>query len=106
MDDRSHEVLAVAILFLVTSWITVGLRVYVRAGMLKTFGSDDWAMVATLVSVTEFLQGSAGTRYPIKTRQWLTIGSFFSQRTSCARLVVPSTALANTQEILTPTMFE
>lgn len=50
MDDRSPEVLSVAILFLVTSWIIVGVRVYVRAGMLKTFGSDDWAMVVTLVS--------------------------------------------------------
>jgi len=55
MDDRSHEVLAVAILFFVISWVTVGLRVYVRAGMLKTFGVDDWAMVATLLLFTAYL---------------------------------------------------
>jgi hypothetical protein len=54
MEDRSNEVLAVAILFLITSWITVGLRVYVRAGMRNTFSPDDWAMVATLVSVLRF----------------------------------------------------
>ncbi|KAF2493557.1 hypothetical protein BU16DRAFT_83435 [Lophium mytilinum] len=55
MADRSHEVLAVAILFLVTSWITVSLRVYVRAGMLKTFGADDWTMVTTLLLFTAYL---------------------------------------------------
>ena len=49
MEDRGHEILAVAIPFLVLSWVTVGLRVYVRAGMLKSFGMDDWAMVVTLV---------------------------------------------------------
>jgi len=51
MEDRGHEILAVAILFLVLSWVTMGLRVYVRAGMLKSFGMDDWAMVVTVVSL-------------------------------------------------------
>lgn len=43
--------MAVAILFFVLTWLTVGLRVYVRAIMLKTWGRDDWAMVITLVSL-------------------------------------------------------
>lgn len=50
MEDRSHEVLAVAVLFLTLTWITVLLRVYVRAGMLKSWGLDDWMMLVTQVS--------------------------------------------------------
>lgn len=41
--------MAIAALFFVLTWLTVGLRVYVRGIMLKTWGRDDWAMVATLV---------------------------------------------------------
>ena len=51
MEDRGHELFAISIFFLVLSWVTVGLRVYVRAGMLKSFGMDDWAMVVTVVSL-------------------------------------------------------
>lgn len=51
MEDRGHQILAVNILFLVLSWVTISLRVYVRAGMLKSFGMDDWAMVVTVVSL-------------------------------------------------------
>lgn len=50
MDDRRSEVLAVATLFFVVSWVTVGLRVYVRGFMMKTWGKDDSYMLATLVS--------------------------------------------------------
>lgn len=49
MEDRSQQVLAVAILFFILSWLTVLLRIYVRAGMLKSFGLDDWLMVTTQV---------------------------------------------------------
>jgi hypothetical protein len=48
-EDCSPEVFAVAILFFVLTWLTVGLRVYVRAIMMKTWGKDDWCMVAALV---------------------------------------------------------
>ena len=51
MEDRSHQILAVNILFFVLSWVAISLRVYVRAGMLKSFGMDDWAMVVTVVSI-------------------------------------------------------
>ncbi|OCK74960.1 hypothetical protein K432DRAFT_309581 [Lepidopterella palustris CBS 459.81] len=60
MDDRSHEVLAVAIFFLILSWVTVSLRVYVRAGMLKSFGLDDWIMVLTLLLFTVYLACQIG----------------------------------------------
>lgn len=49
MENRSGQVLAVAILFFILSWLAVALRVYVRAGMLKAFGLDDWLMLLTQV---------------------------------------------------------
>lgn len=48
-DDRSREVLAVATLFFVLTWVTVGLRAYVRARLMKTWGTDDWYMVGAQV---------------------------------------------------------
>ncbi|KAL2005112.1 hypothetical protein VTN00DRAFT_2962 [Thermoascus crustaceus] len=55
MEDRSQQVLAVAILFFILSWLTVLLRIYVRAGMLKSFGLDDWLMVITQLIFTAYL---------------------------------------------------
>ncbi|KAF1986278.1 hypothetical protein K402DRAFT_421485 [Aulographum hederae CBS 113979] len=55
MQDRSGEVLAVAILFACLTWITVLLRVYVRGYLLRSFGLDDWTMVATQIFFTGYL---------------------------------------------------
>lgn len=55
MNNRSREVLAVAILFFILTWITVGLRIYVRAIMLKIWEQDDWWMVVTLLIFTVYL---------------------------------------------------
>lgn len=52
MEGRSGEVMTVAILFLILTWLTVSLRVYVRAIMLRNLGDDDWAMAVTLVRRT------------------------------------------------------
>ncbi|KAL7770288.1 hypothetical protein CFE70_000221 [Pyrenophora teres f. teres 0-1] len=46
--DRSSEVFAVATIFFILTWLTVGLRIYVRAILMKTWGKDDSYMVATL----------------------------------------------------------
>lgn len=48
-EDRGPQVAGVAILFLILSWIFVSLRCYVRAVMIKNFGTDDWFAVASLV---------------------------------------------------------
>ncbi|KAF2130375.1 hypothetical protein P153DRAFT_314200 [Dothidotthia symphoricarpi CBS 119687] len=47
MEDRRNVVLAVAGLFSVLTWLTTGLRMYVR-GYLRsnTWGKDDWFMLA------------------------------------------------------------
>lgn len=50
VEDRGPEVAAVAILFLVLSCISVSLRCYVRAVMIKSLGLDDLLSVAALVS--------------------------------------------------------
>jgi len=51
MDNRRNEVLAVAALFFVLTWTTVVARCYVRAVMTKTFGMDDYFMIAAAVSL-------------------------------------------------------
>jgi hypothetical protein len=49
-ENRGGQVAAVALLFLVLSWIFVGLRCYVRTAMMKSFGLHDWLAVVSLVS--------------------------------------------------------
>ncbi|KAF2003626.1 hypothetical protein P154DRAFT_388815, partial [Amniculicola lignicola CBS 123094] len=52
---RSGEVTAVAVLFFVLTWLTVSLRIYVRAVLLSTWGMDDWAMLITVGIFTVYL---------------------------------------------------
>jgi hypothetical protein len=54
-DYRGDKVAEVAILFLALTWVTVSLRVYVRAIMTKSFGVDDWLAVLSLVCCTQHL---------------------------------------------------
>jgi hypothetical protein len=49
MDDRHNEVISVATLFFVLTWLAVSLRCYVRGIIMKTWGMDDYYMVAALV---------------------------------------------------------
>ncbi|CAC9894413.1 unnamed protein product [Aureobasidium pullulans] len=44
-DDLRPQVMGVMIAFWVLTWVIVGLRVYVRAVMIKSFGRDDVAMI-------------------------------------------------------------
>ncbi|KAF7577803.1 hypothetical protein PtrM4_020430 [Pyrenophora tritici-repentis] len=53
--DRSSEVFAVATIFFILTWLTVGLRIYVRAILMKAWGKDDSYMVATLLAFTIYL---------------------------------------------------
>ncbi|KAI5196430.1 hypothetical protein AUEXF2481DRAFT_6038 [Aureobasidium subglaciale EXF-2481] len=55
MQDRSSQILAVCVIFLVLSWISVGLRVYVKTRVLNQVGWDDGAMLATLLLFTGYL---------------------------------------------------
>ena len=59
-EGKAPEVLAVAIVFFVLTWITVGLRVWVRTGMLRAFGWDDWTMLATQILFTAYLACQLG----------------------------------------------
>lgn len=41
IESRRDEVLAVAAVFFFLSWLTVGLRFYVRGRLMHTWGLDD-----------------------------------------------------------------
>lgn len=49
IENRGPEVEAVAVTFLVLSWVAVGLRCYVRLFMKKLFRIDDWLALISLV---------------------------------------------------------
>ncbi|KAF2090858.1 hypothetical protein K490DRAFT_15008, partial [Saccharata proteae CBS 121410] len=58
--DRSGDVWIVAILFTTLCWISVGLRVWVRAGIIRNFGLDDWLMVAAMCFFQAYLSCQIG----------------------------------------------
>ncbi|KAH6638620.1 hypothetical protein BKA67DRAFT_588981 [Truncatella angustata] len=62
-NDRSAGVFAVAVAFLVLTWIMVPLRVYVRAVMTKSFGLDDWLLMVTQALFTTYLSSQLGGWY-------------------------------------------
>ncbi|KAK8867302.1 hypothetical protein PGQ11_005880 [Apiospora arundinis] len=55
MDDRSEQVLAIAVTFMVICWTTVGLRVYCRLHVVKSFGLDDLSLVILQLVYTVYL---------------------------------------------------
>ncbi|KAI0840624.1 hypothetical protein F5Y06DRAFT_294613 [Hypoxylon sp. FL0890] len=48
-DDRGPELAATVIVFLALSAITLALRCYVRARILKVFKIEDWLAIATMI---------------------------------------------------------
>ena len=50
MQDRAQQLLAVTITLLVTAWVTVSLRCFVRLKLVKAFGIDDYLIVVSLAS--------------------------------------------------------
>ena len=60
MNDRSAPIWGVGIAFFIISWVAVGLRVWVRAGMIKSFGADDWTMLGTQLLNTAYLACQLG----------------------------------------------
>jgi hypothetical protein len=49
MQDRGPQLAGICGAFLAVSIAAVSVRCYVRAFLTKSFGYDDWLMVATLV---------------------------------------------------------
>lgn len=60
MDDRSGPIWGVGIAFFVITWTAVGLRIWVRAGIIKSFGLDDWTMLVTQLFNTAYLACQLG----------------------------------------------
>lgn len=48
-ESRGPALLAVAVAFLVLTWVTVSLRFYVRVFVSHSTGGDDWIMLIALV---------------------------------------------------------
>lgn len=48
VGPRTVVMMIVAVVFLILSWISFALRVYVRAILLRSFGWDDWLMLLTI----------------------------------------------------------
>ncbi|KAI4721007.1 hypothetical protein E4T48_02714 [Aureobasidium sp. EXF-10727] len=48
LGPRTVVMLVVAVVFLVITWTSFALRVYVRAIMIRSFGKDDWMMLLTI----------------------------------------------------------
>ncbi|KAK1623613.1 hypothetical protein BDP81DRAFT_465250 [Colletotrichum phormii] len=55
MEDRSGQVLAVAVLFFILCWIAVGLRIYCRGWVTRSLGTDDKMMIALMLIFTIYL---------------------------------------------------
>ncbi|RMZ74533.1 integral membrane [Pyrenophora seminiperda CCB06] len=53
--NRSSEVFATATVFFILTWLTVGLRIYVRTILMRAWGKDDSYMVATLLVFSIYL---------------------------------------------------
>jgi hypothetical protein len=49
-EYNGDSLLATAAVFLALSWISVILRTYTRAVLMKSFQLDDWFMLASQVS--------------------------------------------------------
>ncbi|QIW97945.1 hypothetical protein AMS68_003463 [Peltaster fructicola] len=60
MDSKSGSVWAVAIVFTILTWITVPLRIYVRANQLGKFGVDDRLVIIAQIFFTAYLACQIG----------------------------------------------
>ena len=49
VDSNLNTLLGISVAFLILTWISAGLRFYVRARLLRSFGYDDWFLLASLV---------------------------------------------------------
>ncbi|KAJ0159793.1 hypothetical protein CTA2_9097 [Colletotrichum tanaceti] len=55
MEDRSGQVLAVAVFFFVLCWIAVGLRIYCRGWIIRSLDVDDKLMIGLMLIFTVYL---------------------------------------------------
>jgi hypothetical protein len=53
-DYNGGQLVVVAVIFLVITWISVLLRVFVRVQITKSFQADDWLMSVSQVRLHSF----------------------------------------------------
>ncbi|PVI02353.1 hypothetical protein DM02DRAFT_308604 [Periconia macrospinosa] len=64
IPNRGPELLAVNYSFVITALIAYSLRVYVRVGMVKAFGTDDWLMgLALMFFIAYDVSSNTGVHY-------------------------------------------
>jgi len=79
-QHRANTLTAVAATFLAIAWFTVSLRLWVRGLLIRSIGWDDWAMVATNVSLTVLLYGDRPLILPLGHLYRLLRHGFHSER--------------------------
>lgn len=58
MDGPQRIIVAIGAFFLVTTWVTTMLRIYVRTVMIKNVGAEDYLAVFALVSLQNLKIGN------------------------------------------------
>lgn len=48
-EDNSVALVSTVIVFMALSWLSVGLRTYTRAFLMKSYQMDDWLMLIAQV---------------------------------------------------------
>ncbi|KAK8043513.1 hypothetical protein PG993_005943 [Apiospora rasikravindrae] len=61
MQDRGHDILAVGVFFLTTSWAIFLLRFFNRLRLVKHFKVDDWSLVIVQLAFTLYLACQIGS---------------------------------------------
>jgi urea transporter len=51
-EYNGNSLVGTAVSLLVLTWVTIGLRSYTRAVLMKSFMADDWLMLIAQVSFT------------------------------------------------------
>jgi hypothetical protein len=51
-DYNGYQLFAVVIIFLILTYISVGLRCFVRAGITRSFAADDWLILVAQIIFT------------------------------------------------------
>lgn len=58
-ENNGSALVATAVVFLVLSWFSVGLRNYTRIFLMKSFQTDDWFMLIAQVSFPAAVSSNA-----------------------------------------------
>lgn len=96
MDRKPLELIAIAISFLIPSWVMVVLRCYVRIWVKQFFGADDYLSVASLVCAVPIIYMSSISVIVLLLTNFLRL---HTPRSVLLKYLEPSTVLGSTCRI-------